>query len=84
MYSLLVSRTSSHSNTVSALVSMVSILGYQKLTLLSDAIALHRSSVKHLSAIDIEYRIDYTCLMLMASAEVLDGIRAVLLRGSNH
>jgi hypothetical protein len=63
---------------------MVAILGHQKLTLLSDAIALYRSSVKHLSTIDIEHRIDYACLVLMTSAEVLDGMWAVLLRGCNR
>lgn len=66
------------------LVGMDAVLGYHKLTLLSGTIALYGSSVKHLSTIDIELRIDYACLMLVTSAEAFDGIWAALLRGGNR
>jgi hypothetical protein len=80
MFGLSVSRTSSHNSTVSALISTDGISSCQKLTLLSNTILLHRPPVKHLSSINIENRIDYTCLMLVPSAKILDGIRAILLR----
>lgn len=42
--------------------------------MLRDSSILHKATVKHLSTIDVELVIDHTCLVLMASAEILDGV----------
>jgi hypothetical protein len=48
--------------------------GYHELTLLRNATILHGPTIMYLSAINIEYRVYYTCLMLVASAEILNRV----------
>jgi hypothetical protein len=50
-------------------------------TLLRDTITPFRTSVEDLSTIDVQFRIDYACLMLMTSTRVLDWVLEILLRG---
>jgi hypothetical protein len=44
-------------------------------TLSRNSIVFHRSTVVYLSTIDVEFRVYYTCLMLVTAAKVLDRIQ---------
>jgi hypothetical protein len=44
-------------------------------TLSRNSIVFHRSTMVYLSAVDVEFRIYYTCLMLVTAAKVLDRIQ---------
>jgi hypothetical protein len=44
-------------------------------TLSRNSIVLHRSTIVYFSAVNVEFRVYYTCLMLVTAAKVLDRIQ---------